>query len=73
MPQKSITLALNQAKSAGIQNILALRGDPPRGCDTWEKIDSGFSNAIDLVKYIRANYGEFFCIGVAGSSVSILV
>ena len=42
-----------QAKSAGIQNILALRGDPPKGEENFTAVAGGFSCALDLVKYIR--------------------
>ncbi len=42
-----------QVKSYGIQNILALRGDPPKGQDTFTVVEGGFSCALDLVKYIR--------------------
>eukprot|EP00842_Homolaphlyctis_polyrhiza_P004486 jgi/Hompol1/5038/HPOL_004130-RA len=66
MPRDKIDTALAEAKKAGIQNILALRGDPPRGQETWTKVESGFSYAIDLVKYMRQQYGDYFCIGVAG-------
>lgn len=65
MPREKIDAALKQAKEVGLQNILALRGDPPRGQD-WKSVDTGFSYAIDLVKYIREKYGDYFCIGVAG-------
>ncbi|KAI8821764.1 methylenetetrahydrofolate reductase-domain-containing protein [Fimicolochytrium jonesii] len=65
MPREKIDIALKDAKAAGIQNILALRGDPPRGQETWTKVETGFSYAIDLVKYIRHEYGDYFCIGVA--------
>jgi 5,10-methylenetetrahydrofolate reductase len=53
------------AKKSGIQNILALRGDPPRGQDAWVKVDGGFAYAVDLVKYIRQEFDDYFCIGVA--------
>ncbi|KAJ3023693.1 UNVERIFIED_CONTAM: hypothetical protein HDU68_008496 [Siphonaria sp. JEL0065] len=66
MPREKIDWALKNAKDAGIQNILALRGDPPHGHSDWKKIDTGFAYAIDLVKYIREQYGDYFCIGVAG-------
>ncbi|ORY49494.1 methylenetetrahydrofolate reduct [Rhizoclosmatium globosum] len=66
MPREKIDWALKNAKEAGIQNILALRGDPPHGHSDWQKIDTGFAYAIDLVKYIREQYGDYFCIGVAG-------
>jgi len=65
MPREQIDEALRQAKAAGIQNILALRGDPPRG-EQWQKIEGGFAHAVDLVKYIRDQYGDYFGICVAG-------
>jgi methylenetetrahydrofolate reductase (NADPH) len=40
-------------RKAGLQNILALRGDPPKGQEEFTKIEGGFGNALDLVKYIR--------------------
>ena len=46
--------------------MLALRGDPPRGVKDWEPIENGFNNAYDMVKFIKEQYGDFFCIGVAG-------
>jgi hypothetical protein len=36
-------------RKAGIQNILALRGDPPKGQETFETVEGGFSCALDLV------------------------
>jgi hypothetical protein len=53
-------------RKAGIQNILALRGDPPKGQDHFETVEGGFSCALDLVRYIRKEHGDFFGIGVAG-------
>ena len=44
---------VGQAKAAGIQNILALRGDPPKGEQSFTAVEGGFSCALDLVKYIR--------------------
>ncbi|KAF8912003.1 methylenetetrahydrofolate reductase-domain-containing protein [Gymnopilus junonius] len=59
---------LRAVKSQGIQNILALRGDPPRGKEEWIASDPRFSRAIDLVSYIRSvpEYSSWFCVGVAG-------
>jgi methylenetetrahydrofolate reductase (NADPH) len=57
---------LNTVKANGIQNILALRGDPPHGQDTFVTIEGGFSCALDLVKHIKAKYGDYFGITVAG-------
>ncbi|KAI7898172.1 methylenetetrahydrofolate reductase-domain-containing protein [Cokeromyces recurvatus] len=66
MGKDKIDSALKAAQEAGIRNILALRGDPPRGHEYWTPTDTDFSHAIDLVRYIRQWYGDYFCIGVAG-------
>lgn len=69
--KKLVDNALREAKEIGIRNILALRGDPPR--DEEYEIDGNtgpdgpaFTWAVDLVRYIREQYGDYFCIGVAG-------
>jgi len=46
--------------------LLALRGDPPKGKTDWVPIENGFNYAVDLVKFIREKYGDYFCICVAG-------
>ncbi|KAK9287894.1 hypothetical protein L1049_016337 [Liquidambar formosana] len=66
MPVDKIDHALQIIKSNGIQNVLALRGDPPHGQDKFVQIQGGFSCALDLVKHIRAKYGDYFGITVAG-------
>ncbi len=53
MPVESLETTLKQCKENNIQNILALRGDPPKGQDNFEAVEGGFSCALDLVKYIR--------------------
>jgi methylenetetrahydrofolate reductase (NADPH) len=64
-----LSAVLRQARSHGVQNILALRGDPPRGKRSWCKDDiSGgeCKRAVDLVRFIREEHGDHFCIAVAG-------
>merc|ERR1719464_1030097 len=58
--------ALDECKKLGVRNIVALRGDPPRGQEKWTATEGGFSCALDLVKYMRKNYGDYHCISVAG-------
>ncbi|EPE24882.1 FAD-linked oxidoreductase [Glarea lozoyensis ATCC 20868] len=65
MSKELVDRALEDAKALGIRNILALRGDPPRGEEYDMGKGEGFEWAIDLVKYIRKQYGDYFCIGVA--------
>lgn len=68
MEKSKIDEALKEAYDAGCTNILALRGDPPREKEKWVATEGGFRYAKDLVKYIRATYGNQFDIGVAGYS-----
>lgn len=55
---------LEQARSLGITNILALRGDPPGGMGDFQKTEGGFEYSYELVRFIREMDG--FSIGVAG-------
>ena len=66
MPKDSIKQVLLDSKENNISNILALRGDPPEGASRWEKNNSEFNNGIDLVQYIRKEFGDIFFIGVGG-------
>ncbi|KAF3792910.1 putative methylenetetrahydrofolate reductase [Nymphaea thermarum] len=66
MPVDKIDHALDTIKSNGIQNVLALRGDPPHGQDKFVQVEGGFACALDLVRHIRAKYGDYFGITVAG-------
>ncbi|KAL0551444.1 hypothetical protein IC582_010532 [Cucumis melo] len=66
MPVEKIDHALQTIKANGLQNVLALRGDPPHGQDKFVQIEGGFACALDLVKHIREKYGDYFGITVAG-------
>jgi methylenetetrahydrofolate reductase (NADPH) len=48
---------------AGIQNVLALRGDPPKGESAFVAPAGGFAHASDLIAMLKRNYD--FCIGAA--------
>jgi methylenetetrahydrofolate reductase (NADPH) len=66
LSSEQIKQILYQAKDMGIRNILALRGDPPKGALTWTPTKNGFEYAVDLVRLIRQEFDDYFCIGVAG-------
>jgi methylenetetrahydrofolate reductase (NADPH) len=55
---------ISDARSRGIRNILALRGDPPGGTGPWTPTEGGFTYSKDLVAYLRKRGG--FSIGTAG-------
>ena len=61
---RDIDLILENLARAGVSNILALRGDPPKGSTNFEQHPDGFSCARDLVRHIRASGN--FSIAVAG-------
>jgi methylenetetrahydrofolate reductase (NADPH) len=65
LPKEDLKRVLRNAREAGIQNILALRGDPPIGEDKWKPCEGGFRNAIELVKLIREEHGDYFCVAIA--------
>lgn len=54
MPVEKIDHALTTIKSNGIQNVLALRGDPPHGQDKFVQVEGGFACALDLVSLTRS-------------------
>jgi methylenetetrahydrofolate reductase (NADPH) len=54
---------LDEMLAAGIDNVLALRGDPPAGHDEWIKTEGGLEYSRELVTLIRADYP--FAIGAA--------
>jgi len=44
---------LAEYRDAGIENILALRGDAPAGMDRFKAVAGGFSHATDLIAFLR--------------------
>src|SRR3954454_2954104 len=44
---------LDVMRDAGVENVLALRGDPPRGQDRWTKTDGGDEFSHELVAVLR--------------------
>jgi methylenetetrahydrofolate reductase (NADPH) len=61
--QDEIRQLLGQIRALGVQNVLALRGDPPGGGE-FKPTPGGFEYSSQLVRFIREQ-GDF-CIGVAG-------
>ncbi|MGE5817367.1 MAG: methylenetetrahydrofolate reductase [NAD(P)H] [Deltaproteobacteria bacterium] len=60
-----ISAILDEIETAGIENIMTLRGDPPRGEAHFVPHPDGFGHANELVTFIRSQKPAF-CLGVAG-------
>lgn len=55
---------LRRLAKARIENVLALRGDPPRGQTAFQRTEGGFSNASELIEYAQTlELG--LCVGAA--------
>lgn len=67
---EEITAILERYAAAGVSNILALRGDPPRDKPDYNHAGDAFPQAVDLVRFIKNFSGHpdprGFGIGVAG-------
>lgn len=60
-----IAAILDRLRASGIENVLPLRGDPPRGETTFVRPENGFGYAVELVRFIRER-GDPFCLAGAG-------
>ena len=55
---------LDQMREAGVENVLALRGDPPQGQERWTKTEGGLEYSLELIELLREDY-EFAIGGAA--------
>jgi len=60
---EELRTTLDEMRAVGIDNVLALRGDPPAGQEDWMKTDGGLEYSRELVGLIAAGYP--FAIGAA--------
>jgi len=59
--KEKVNKDLNNLKNNGIENLMLLRGDPPKGQKTFNPNIDGFNHASDLITYSK-NINNF-CIG----------
>jgi methylenetetrahydrofolate reductase (NADPH) len=56
---------LRTARTLNVENVVALRGDPPRGDTTFRPVPGGFRYANELVGLVRGEFPDFG-VAVAG-------
>jgi methylenetetrahydrofolate reductase (NADPH) len=62
-PKERLVEILEELEEAGIDNVLALRGDPPRGQTEWKPHPGGLHFSVELIELIRDGFD--FAIGAA--------
>ena len=62
-PVERLREILDEIGEAGIENVLALRGDAPRGEAEWKPHPGGLNYSTELAALISEDYG--YCIGAA--------
>ena len=55
----------DEVAAAGLENVLALRGDPPKGQHRFVATADGFTYASELTRFLRERHGATFCLGGA--------
>jgi methylenetetrahydrofolate reductase (NADPH) len=61
--REEIAGVLDELATAAIENVIALRGDPPRGATSFVRTEGGFGYAAELIAFARARYD--FCLAAA--------
>jgi methylenetetrahydrofolate reductase (NADPH) len=62
-PAADLAETLERLAGEGIENVLALRGDPPKDQSGFAPAPGGFSYASELVRFVRGRFP--FCVGGA--------
>jgi methylenetetrahydrofolate reductase (NADPH) len=62
-PRERLVEILDQIHAAGVENVLALRGDPPRGQTEWRPHPGGLHYSVELIRLVKERFD--FCVGAA--------
>lgn len=47
---------LERLQHLGVENLIALRGDPPQGANDFVPVEGGFEHANELLTYVKGRY-----------------
>jgi methylenetetrahydrofolate reductase (NADPH) len=68
--REEMTAILDRYAASGVENVLALGGDPPRNLANFDRAKDAFRYAEELVRFVRSRAntrdGRGFGVGVAG-------
>jgi len=60
--REEIGEVLERLRQIGAENLMAIRGDPPKGGGEFRAVEGGFRYASELVAFIRERYGDAFSV-----------
>ncbi|HEX2658853.1 MAG TPA: methylenetetrahydrofolate reductase [NAD(P)H] [Polyangia bacterium] len=49
----------------GVENVIALRGDPPAGVEHFQVAPDGLAHGAELVAFLRERFGQRICLAAA--------
>ena len=61
--REELRATLRQLAAGGVENIMALRGDPPRGTTEFVRHPDGFGYGSELIDFIKGDSEFAFCLG----------
>jgi methylenetetrahydrofolate reductase (NADPH) len=64
--REELLTILHEYARVGVQNIMAVRGDPPKGAREFRPVAGGFRYASELIALIRAEFGDRFAVAGGG-------
>ncbi|WP_299429154.1 methylenetetrahydrofolate reductase [NAD(P)H] [uncultured Meiothermus sp.] len=64
--REELQAILHEYARIGVRNIMAVRGDPPRGSREFQPVAGGFRYASELVALIRSEFDHTFAVAGGG-------
>lgn len=64
--REELLAVLHEYARVGVQNLMAVRGDPPKGAREFQPVAGGCRYASELIALIRAEFGDRFTVAGGG-------